>query len=373
MFTTTKSLRVLGLAGFASALVLVPACAPNTGDDTNVNVDDGTLTPAASELAPVAACPKTGCAGRADIGHPVPPATYVVKWSTCTHYVESDARFQNNSRIVNAASDGTVPLQRVEQDSVTSKDDFRRVKIDSLPKNVHTGQGRRPDGSATRFVKLGQAVITKEADGTFVQWVIGSFNLGQPVFNKIKNRPEYRDWCFRNPKTAGRDTAGRVSSGSELAVTCVVEESKMAWNALSAYGWTPLVNFATTKVGTTSSPHPDAATWEGDVGVVHYYSGAGAALNDLNGAERDPSANYIGGEAYCHMIVSNGLEVPGAKRPDTKTLPAPGIVNVKSLITWKPVNPNVTIANDQVPPPDPVEPEPEPASEPISADDTIPM
>ena len=370
MLTTTKSLRVLGFAGLASALALVQACAPNTGDDTNVNVDDGTIDPAASvtggaELTPFAT--------RGDNGHPVPPAGYVVKWSTCTHYVESDDRFQNNSRIVNAAADGTIPLQRVEQDSTTSKDNFRRVKIDALPKNVLQGKGKNPAGAIVRFVKLGQSVITKEKDGTFVQWVIGSYSLGNPVFNKIKNRPEYRDWCFRNPQTAGKDTAGRVSSGSELAVTCVVEESKMAWNALSAYGWTPLVNFATTKVGTSSSPHPDAAVFEGQVGTVYYYGGAGAALNDLNGAERDGSSNYIGGEAYCHMIVNGGLEVPGAKRPDTKTLPAPGVVNTKTAITWKPVNPNVTIANDQVPPPDPVEPEPEPASEPISADDTVPM
>lgn len=373
MFTTTKSLRVLGFAGSASALALVQACAPNTGDDTNVNVDDGTVTPAGEATRTPIACPKTGCGERGDNGHPVPPANYVVRWSTCTYYVEGDAAFQNNSRIVNAAPDGTVPLQRVEQDAINPKDNFRRVKISLLPKNVHTGKGTRPDGTSTEFVKLGQSVVTKEADGSVVQWVIGSFNLGAAVFNKTRNRPEYKDHCFRNPKLVGKDTAGRVSSGSELAVTCVVEESKMAWNALSAYGWTPLVNFATAKVGTTSNPHPDAATWEGSVGVVQYYSGNGAALNDINGAERDPSSNYIGGEAYCHMIVSNGLEVPGAKRPDTKTLPAPGSVNVKSLITWKPVNPNVTIANDQVPPPDPVEPEPEPASEPISADDTIPM
>ena len=364
MFTTKKSLRVLGFAGVASALALVQACAPNTADDVNVNVADPTVDPTALLIR------------GGDPAHPVPPAGYVVTWSTCTYYVDGTAPMHDNSRVANVAPDGTLPLQRVEP--VTGgKDNLRRVKATSVGKNVLFGTGVDWDGKAVTFAKLGQAVSTKEQDGSIVQWVIGSQNLGNPIFNKAKNRYEYRDHCYRNRAAAGKDTAGRVASGSELAVTCVVETMKANYNSLSAYGWTPLVNYATAKVGTAndpaSKPHPDAATYEGTDGVAFFYMGYGAALNDINGAERDPSTNYIGGESYCHMIVSSGYEVPGAKRPDTKSLPAPGVVNVKTLVTWKPVNPNVTIANDIEAAPDPVEPEPEPAPDPVPAEDTSPM
>lgn len=374
MLTTKKSLRVLGLAGVAGALMLVQACAPNTGGDADVTLADESLTACTSRTC-FEICRADNCLQKA-LPARQPPAGYVVKWSTCTYYVESDVAMRNNSRVVNAAADGTIPLQRAEPVD-GGKDNFRRIKFDLLGKNVLKGNGKDYDGQGVRFVKLGQAVSTKEADGSIVQWVVGSSNLGNPAFNKIKNRYEYKDHCFRNPALVGKDTAGRVTSGSELAVTCVVEESRAEWNALSAYGWAPLVNFATAKVGTsndpTTRPHPDAATYEGYSAPAHYYGGTGAALNDINGAERDASTNYIGGEAYCHMIISGGLEVPGAKRPDTKSFPAPGIVNVKSYIAWKPVNPNVMIANDQLAAPDPVEPEPEPAPEPVSADDTLPM
>jgi len=377
MLTIKKSLRVLGLAGVAGALMLVQACAPNTGADDDVSLADEALTAKCTTRNCIPICSSKNCLEKVPATRqPVPPAGYVVKWSTCTYYVESDVAMRNNSRIVNAEADGTIPLQRAEPVD-GGRDNFRRIKFDLLGKNVLKGRGKNFDGQSVRFVKLGQAVSTKEVDGSIVQWVVGSSNLGNPLFNKIKNRYEYKDHCFRNPALVGKDTAGRVTSGSELAVSCVVEESRAEWNALSAYGWSPLVNFATAKVGTSNDPatrpHPDAATYEGYNAPAYYYAGTGAALNDINGAERDASTNYIGGEAYCHMIINGGLEVPGAKRPDTKSLPAPGIVNVKSYIAWKPVNPNVTIANDQVAAPDPVEPEPEPAPEPISADETLPM
>jgi hypothetical protein len=103
-----------------------------------------------------------------------------------------------------------------------------------------------------------------------------------------------------------------------------------------------------------------------------WYTGNGAALNDINGAERDWTTSYFGGETYCHMIVSGGLEVPGAKRPATKSLPTPGIVNGNTYIEWRPVNPNLNIANDQAPiAPDPIEPLPEPAPPPVNAEDAV--
>ena len=59
------------------------------------------------------------------------------------------------------------------------------------------------------------------------------------------------------------------------------------------------------------------------------------------------------------MIVSNGAEVPAAKRPETLSYPAPA-VNPNSPIVWRPVDPNVEITEPGAPPP-PEAPTPPPA------------
>jgi hypothetical protein len=81
-----------------------------------------------------------------------------------------------------------------------------------------------------------------------------------------------------------------------------------------------------------------------DDGIV-CYSGAGAGMNDTNGTERTYYGDYFNGSEFCHYIVTSHLEVPAAKRPATKSYPAPGRINPKSPILWRPVNPNVRIAN----------------------------
>jgi hypothetical protein len=98
------------------------------------------------------------------------------------------------------------------------------------------------------------------------------------------------------------------------------------WNALSADGWTPLVNWATFEVCGSNRP-ADAQHPGGVTGACR--TGAGAALNDINGTERDRAGNYLDGPAYCHSIVVGGLEVPAAKRPATRS----------------PVDPTLNLAN----------------------------
>lgn len=366
MFTTSKTVRVLGFVGVTGALALLQACSLDESGEAGVNDTDQAIL-----------LSKGGGKG-GDNPRPMPPEGYQVRYSTCTYYVEGEGNVRNNSRIVNIAPDGTLPIQRAEH-VADGKDNYRRFNASRLPKGTLRGTGEdRQTGNTVEFVKLGQVVVTKENDGTIVQWIIGSEQLGNPVLNKNTGHLEYRDHCFRNPKLAGRDTAGYIEEGIELATSCVVEDINQSYNALSAYGYKPLVNFATTKVATAndpaSRPHPDRATYEGFDGAF-MYGGEGAALNDINGAERDGTTAYLGGESYCHMIVNAGLEVPGSKRPATRSLPAPGVVNGKTLITWKPVNPNVTIADDKEPTArDQIEPEPEPVSEPVDADtDTRPM
>jgi hypothetical protein len=330
---------------------------------------------------------------------PMPPEGYVVKRSTCANFVEGDAKLRNNSRVVAVRSDGTVPLQRAEP-VANAEENFKRVRIAKLPYKLLGGEGtlRRPSSqgqptvsgeglgvvtsalepaSSVSFVKLGQIVATQEADGSTVQWVVGSEQLGEPVKNAKNGRLEYQDTCFRNPKLAGKDTAGYGAiQGEELAGTCVVEDVGQSYNALSVGVYTPLSNFATMAVPSFNDPavhaHPDRPLYLGFDGTSYNYSGMGAALNDINGAERDVTTNYYGLDSYCHMIVNGGLEVPGAKRPATKSLPPPGAVNSKTFIVWRAVNPNVNIANDELAiVPDRLEPAPPVVDVPVDAADAI--
>jgi hypothetical protein len=128
------------------------------------------------------------------------------------------------------------------------------------------------------------------------------------------------------------------------------------FNAWSAYGWFPLINWADSEVCSNNNPitnpHPDDAllvrsfpqpgSIEDD---TFCYAWTGAALNDINGTERDPYGEYYLGEPYCHYVWQSGYEVPAAKRPATRSFPAPGSVNTTTSILWRPVNPNINIAN----------------------------
>jgi hypothetical protein len=333
MFTITKAVRVICLAGVAGSIAMLP---PRTAGSKQLDP---------SVLSPIGKIPSVTVASESRLR---PPPGYVMKQSRCTHYVEGEGNVENNSRIVNIAADGTVPIMRADP-VVENRDNFARVAVATLPEPLRGGKGiDRQTGKNVSFVKLGQGVVTHGHDGTDVHWVVSSEQLGEPVRDK-DDRLTYSDHCFRNPKTAGQDTAGWLAPGIELGISCVVEDMKMEWNAYSAYGWSPLVNLADMNVRMANDPavhpHPDGARYVGFDGRAHVYTGMGAALNDLNGTERDAFGYYMFGERYCHMIVANGYEVPGAKRPATRSFPPPVTVNVATYIVWRPVDPNINIAN----------------------------
>lgn len=366
----TKAVRVLGFAGVAGVFAMLQACSPQ-GSDEQVNVD---VRGAGVAIA----------AGTAPGNYARPPLGYAVKWSVCTNYVEGDSAVFNHSRVVNIRSDGTVPMQRAEP-IAGGKDNFRRVKVAAIKNPLIRGKGfDKLAGGTVEFIKIGQVVTTKDKNGEVVQWVVASDNLGEPILNRERNRLEYRDHCFRNPSIGGKDTAGWVAEGVDLAPSCVVEEINQEWNALSAYGYAPVSNVADSEVplanDPAATPHPDNALYVTYKYPSHRYTSAGAALNDLNGMERDETTIYKAGEGYCHMIISSGYEVPGSKRPSTRSLPAPGIIREGTMITWKPVNSNVVIANAvagvSLDPaaPAPVEPAPTPSEVPVAAEtETMPL
>jgi hypothetical protein len=157
--------------------------------------------------------------------------------------------------------------------------------------------------------------------------------------------------CRKPPAVSAADTSGAIGAGTELATTCVVEEIGAPWNALFAYGYYPLGNHATLPVCSSNdpdtNPHPDNAyEFEAMGDGVFCYTGYSAGLNDINGTERGLDGLYRTGEEHCHYIVMpGGFEVPAAKRPATRSYPFPGSVNPKTPIVWRPVNPNLRIAN----------------------------
>jgi hypothetical protein len=116
------------------------------------------------------------------------------------------------------------------------------------------------------------------------------------------------------------------------------EASGRRWPA----AWTacrPLVNHANQTIQTSSNPHPDAhdggPTALGCANGICSYTGEGAALNDYFGTERDANGVYYSGTERCHMIVHEGVVVPGAKRAIAPNAP----------LQWLPVDPTLFYAN----------------------------
>ncbi|MBS2016292.1 MAG: hypothetical protein JST00_25640 [Deltaproteobacteria bacterium] len=360
---------------------MLQACTPSDSDSkvgTNETVGPKGCTGVVTSTGGCAPAGFTGGTSASTGPHVMPPQGYTTKWTACRNWVEGDLKLRNNSRVVKAVN-GMVPIMRTEP-VAGGEDNVRRLNLSAVPKPLKGG--RALDVNTKRAVdvyKIGQLVQTVDKNGSVTQWVVASWNLGEPVRDSKTGRLAYSDTCFRNPKLGGKDTMGRVADGNELAGICVVEDLNTEYNALSAeWGWTPIYNFATGKVPMKNDPlghpHPDDAYYVGKDATANYFTYYGAALNDVNGAERDWLGEYYVGDGWCHFIVNAGYEVPGAKRPSTKSLPAPGVINPNSYVGWRPVNPNLAIANDEAPAElDPIEEQPQQQDAQIADADTAPM
>jgi hypothetical protein len=188
-------------------------------------------------------------------------------------------------------------------------------------------------------------VFTRKS-GTFVETADGYFALaGQSI--SLDGRPggEYvvaarvgEDDTVPCVEPTARDSAG-TAAGTELAGACTRETMLSAANFHSM----SLANYATREVCTSSNPHPDGAPFTRMNGESYCYAGAGAALNDMNGAERDETGTYLTDGMHCHVVYNGQYEVPGAKRPATSSWPMR--VNINSPILWRPVATSLAIAN----------------------------
>jgi len=221
------------------------------------------------------------------------------------------------------------------------------------------------EASDGQYAKTGQAITPNGEPGG--EWIVAarvnSDGTVPCVASSGQNVPTPSQLSFGDSFSTN-DTIGGVTPGEEFGTTCIMEDLGQTYNAASwMFGWTPLYNYATLEVCTSSNPHPDwnatlTRTINSCLGTVYCYRETAAGLNDINGTERDAFGNYLpasfglftgdpppGVHRFCHMIRNGGYEVPAAKRPATRSLPAPGSVNVNTPIFWRPVNANVRVAN----------------------------
>ena len=82
-------------------------------------------------------------------------------------------------------------------------------------------------------------------------------------------------------------------------------------------------------------PSPPPYGYHPPPGVVTCWTGEGAGLNDPNGQERDYYGRYLRGWARCHLVISNGVESYGSKRPEVSGIPRK--VKDNSPSVWRPV------------------------------------
>lgn len=299
----TTAIRSLALGLGVGAFALLQACAQN-GDDVQTDMPDDALS--------TTACTRTGCSsssGGTKPGDEKLGASAV--YSKCEPIevakTYGDDKFYGNTRLVAIDKSGSVPCVHFEKGSPASC-------------TFKPTSGAYIVSKSGNFARVGQAIGQDGSPG-------GDFIIASKVSDKGTVA------CVA-PK--GSDSAG-VPAGVELASACVVETLNSPYNATGL----KVVSYASLEVCTSSTPHPDGATLSSSTSTstskVYCYKGDGAGLNDINGTEKDALGVYYPGAERCHVIWSNGYEVPGSKRPSTKNYPAPGSVVITSPITWRPV------------------------------------
>jgi hypothetical protein len=305
-----KAVRVLAVGIGAVGFLALNACvAPSSDDANNTKVDSNGVQPQG----------------------PNPDA----KYSKCVG-VKLKSKHQQgfapknhligNSRLSRIERD-RVPCIHIDKGEVSTcyfhtDPQLENVPFDPIKKRGNSGTWVQ-DENGNRLAQVGQRISRAgEAAG---DWVVGTV---------------VKDGTVPCIAPNSNDAVG-TPDGTELAGECVVETMLSGSNGSGRL----LLNYATTEVCTTSNPHPDNAAFSSMLGASYCYKGEGAALNDLNGTERDSSGLYITGSDACHVAWQSGIETVASKRPATKSYPYPGSININSTIVWRPVNAALPIAN----------------------------
>ncbi|HVH43646.1 MAG TPA: hypothetical protein VM925_14925 [Labilithrix sp.] len=313
---STKAVRSVGLGLAASTLGLLFACSPADTDD--VDVDTG------STLNPTCAPgyiedPKDPKNCIPDPKGDQTPARFSYCAGVNPYAWHNTKGLPGNARLAPIVN-GYVPCVSLEDPQAKPT----TCKLPSSAVALDAKQGS--------FAQVGQEIPVKAADGSVSVFVVAS---------KV-TATQLRDGSVRYtvPCTApaGADVAG-TAAGEELAGACIVEAMGYADNA-AHHEHDNYASLQVCAIGTNADA--DEAAVAKSL-TVFCYKGEGAALNDVNGTERDMNNVYLVGSDRCHVGWNSGYEVPAAKRPATSGYPVK--VNEKSPIVWRAVASGVAIAN----------------------------
>jgi hypothetical protein len=254
---------------------------------------------------------------------PVVPATvHHAKLPVCDLFPEP---FLINRRLA-LIENGTVPCVEVDTMEAT-RCVFNAVPSYTRVRGPVSSGHWLEDREGRQYAVVGQPVTRdgSHASGAFIVGTVADAEGSVPCVG-----------------ASGRDSAAAVA-GTDLVSTCVVETGGSDTNVTGR----PLRNWVTGFVGTSTLNHPDGArrvAFDPDRRLA-WYTEEGAALNDMSGTERDPFNVYYYSSNACHLVMSNGVQVPAAKRPSTRSYPRPGVVLINTPILWMVANPYVNIAN----------------------------
>jgi hypothetical protein len=258
---------------------------------------------------------------------PVSPLTFVANGGATVSRCEPVGDFTGLHVQGTPVPGGNARLARIENGKVPClhKETLVRAECDFIAEfNLPPGgaSGTFLDGPSGTYALIGQAAPLQAGSGGTRDYIVAA------QINAAGN--------VACTETTTADTAGSYTTPSpEHSAFCVIETAFSSQNATGG----PLVNYANQTIQTSSNPHPDAhdggPTAFGCTNGSCSYTGEGAALNDIFGTERDANRVYYSGIERCHMIVQNGVMVPGAKRALGPTAP----------LQWLPVDPTLTYAN----------------------------
>ena len=257
------------------------------------------------------------------VWRPVSPQTFVANGGAAVSRCEPVEGF-TGLHVQGPIPGGNARLARVENGKVPClhKESLERTQCDFITGSGPDDSGTYLDGLPGTYAVIGQAVPLHAAPGGARDYIVAAqMNAAGDVA------------CT---ETTLADTAGGYSTATvEHSAYCVNETAFSSQNATGR----PLVNHANQTIQTSSDPHPDAhgggPTALGCTNGICSYTGEGAALNDIFGTERDANGVYYSSTERCHMIVHEGVVVPGAKRA----------IAPDAALQWVPVDPTLFYAN----------------------------
>ncbi len=330
---TKNVVRTLGVLVGVSSLII--ACQPDEGASVQTR---GGLEAQCNPLV------EKGCTigdtsdpkgGGEDKGSPEPTISHCDPVSVEAIHNAKDQKFFGNTRLVEVIEGKVACLNYDLDDKATIEACmFTKDIADANGFTYVIGKGARTN----TFAIAGTSVVGP--DGKPGPWVVAQRVTATKTLDR-KTKTYTTRYSVPCLPPQGADMAA-TPAGTELGGACVVETINATTNVTTR----DHLNFCKLEVCARKDSNTDAVEpGTPKTSGVSCWKGAGAALNDPNGIERDPNGIYYPGVEFCHRAwLPNGdnyYETAAAKRPTTTG----GKVLETSPIRWLPLAPGVVIGN----------------------------